>query len=200
MRYGLCMALPVIEDVWRITLNWESNTMPSTHNVFHLHAPSGTGADVADFLQTNLDATMFRPICDVYVLNSFSLIKLDGLTPSFDVTMTTPIDGLGDGQPVPAVAGIISFKSTQRGPQGRGRQYIGPVGESDMQNGIALYDTDALETAWTTFTEAAQSNDPPMDFGVASYTHEAFYGVAQFHAPLKLATQRRRQDAIPSGF
>jgi hypothetical protein len=190
------MPLPVITDVFRVTLNWSSTDLPTTHNVLHFYCPGGDVTQLDTALQANRTQAMFPMICSNYGMLNYDVIKLDGTSPTFVIPFTDPIFGPNAGACVPAVAGVISFKTLLRGPSGRGRSYLGPVAETVMQDGTGQWDVPTMKTAWETFAGTLNGLTPPIIHVVASYLNADQRQVVVYEPKLKLGTQRRRQEAV----
>jgi hypothetical protein len=186
------MALPVIADTFRVTINGQPFDGVTPHNVFHIEAPSGNEDDVAAAINDIMPLPMWLPVPGPNQATDMDIIKLDGVhaSASYDLTGW---NAEGGSDPVPATAAVVSLKTAQRGPQGRGRQYVGPVGEANQDGGELDPDNRAdLQTAWLDFTGGLESHD--MGLVVASYVHAAAYPVVGIHVDNLLGTQRRRQD------
>src|SRR3954451_12387594 len=75
-----------------------------------------------------------------------------------------PIEGDGTGDMVPNCAQVVSFHTTQRGPRGRGRAYIGPVTEGNITNG-SFTDTftGGVVSQWETFIGELAALSPSIE-------------------------------------
>lgn len=189
--------LPIITDVFRVTLNWSNLVGVAPRNVFNVLAPTYDELTLGGALVSHFTDAMFSCLNDSYILNDIDVIALDGAS----ATQTTP-DGNTNGQTsssqlLPATAAILSIRTAQRGPQGRGRMYIGPCCEANVASGV-LDSTvrSTMEAAWTTFINAIETLVSPITFGVASYKHAAFYDHVTHQVESVVGTQRRRQDQL----
>lgn len=190
------MPLPVIADTFRCTLNWASTGGVLPHNVFHVQALTGNEADLFAVLEANFTTNMFAFMHDGINIESVDIIKLDGSSAQQSFNMTEFIDGQGTGDVLPAYAAVLSLHTTQRGPRGRGRMFIGPTTEALVDNGTIGGGgfVDATITAWDTFKDDLAGAG--VDLGVASYAHSDFHGVTTFSMSGVAGIQRRRQEQL----
>jgi hypothetical protein len=140
---------------------------------------------------------MFDPMPSGFDPTTVDLLPLDGVTP----TRTVPLPDLdycqADDPFEPAACYLMSFTSGQRGPRGRGRSYIGPVGEGNTDNGVTTGTANAaLVDAWNTFLQALFDTDDAWVLTVASYTHSDHHPAEVITFENTIATQRRRQDQL----
>ncbi len=189
---------PVIADVYKVTLAWDRDQGVEARNVFHVQSPGNTESGVATDIDTSLTGAMFSAQVDTQALHRIFVEKLDGTTASIThalaVTRTGQIVG---GQPVPSTCSLISIKTARRGPRGRGRIYLGPVGETVQNAGVLAPATvTALTGAWFTFWTALESLATPQFMGIASYKHLDFNRLINISCDGVLATQRRRQQQL----
>jgi len=186
------MPLPVISDVFRVTLNWGPAHGLSPRNVLHFEAASGDEVALATTLTDNFTDSMWQPVMQDWAFSSLDIIKLDGVS----ATVTVPIDPQGSltsGDWIPNEAVIVSLHTGVRGPKGRGRVYLGPIAES-VQNGGLYTSVSSLTTAWSDFANAMSTDGKP--WVVASYAHAEAHQVTSLHVPGLVGSQRRRLDAL----
>lgn len=193
----------VIPDCFRVTLNWNRFVGVAPKNVFHVTSASSdagdVGAAVLSVLQTGSQLPeMWGPMSSSQHLDNIEVLALDGST----ATVITPITGAAvtggsSGDVMPAVAALVSFRTFQRGPQGRGRMYVGPITEPNNSGGI-LDPTvvTSMQTAWNLFPGLLAAAVPDMVFVVATYAHADVNEIESIVVEADLATQRRRQDQV----
>lgn len=189
------MTLPVIENVFRCTWNWEPTGGIHPNNVLHFLSDTGDEADLADKLDDNITTNMISMMHDGIHIARYEIIKLDGTSATQIFASESSADGAGSGDVVPAAALVLSMHTTVRGPRGRGRLYMGPMCEGNMVDGmIGSGIAVATVTAWTTFAGAMQTDG--WTHGVASYEHSDFNPVLSYSVRPQLGTMRRRQDQL----
>jgi hypothetical protein len=184
--------LPVIADTFRITLNYSSFEGVTPRNVFHVGNPLLDVTALAGVLNDNWVTNMAAPLRADYNPVTFDILPLDGTTPTSNHTFLGPDDFCnGGGDPVPEAAFVLSLKTAQRGPRGRGRLFIGPASEEDIENGKAVNTArDSCQEAWSTF--AANILGDGAGLVVASYVHADKHVVTGVTVDSDLGTQRRR--------
>src|SRR5215831_12666617 len=135
------MALPVIPGVFRITLPWQDLTTSvgvKPVNVINVQSTTGTVSQVGSTVATALQAhgsAMFDTLYSLLTLTNIEVLPLDGISAKLDVPITSPFGGGGGGGVLPQVATVVSLHTTFRGSRGRGRVYVGPMGEGQVGNG-----------------------------------------------------------------
>lgn len=193
--------LPIIENVYRITIEWQGNNGFPSVNTFHARGTEGD-TDPGSFLDSvtsTLSAhhDMFNFLISGTLMARVSLTPLDGHTAPVEGVVTGGF-GIGTSNAIPAVAQLVHIGTGQRGARGRGRMYIGPITE-DATSGGFLDATRAgtVQTAWNDFADDLRDEvDHSLVLGVASYVHADFNDYASITVPHLCATQRRRQDAL----
>lgn len=166
-------------------------------NVLHVHAPGATESDIFTGFDTEISAqtsttNVFRENSSLASVVSFEVLKLDGVS-STQVFVPTTWGGGSSGEVIPNQAAIVSLRTTLRGPQGRGRLFMGPVTEGNITNGrISSVRATQLKDNWFDFFAALVLQTPSIEPCVASYAHESFEVVNQVQVPLLMGTQRRR--------
>jgi hypothetical protein len=190
--------LPVIGNCFRIGLPWTTYAGVSPYNVFHILANTSDLVQIGDDLGEAMNAVgpLFAPLVDQYSISTVDITPLDGHTPTQQVPLGgDPITGGTGGDPIPQMAGIVSIRTNQRGPQGRGRLFVGPVAEG-AQNGGVLADYSSASTAWDDLQDELASSPSNISLGVCSYTHAAFYGATTIYMERLAGTQRRRMSSL----
>jgi len=196
------MPLPVISDVYRVALPWtDGGGIGITPvNVLHFLAPTRTASDVGDKVQLRLQtdgSNMFDTLYSGYTLDVLQVLKLDGTSATVDVVQGGTVAGSGSGGVVPAAATVVSLHTTQRGSQGRGRTYVGPMGETQFTDGkVATSSVSTMTSAWNSFVSALALLSPAIQLVVASYKHSSAHVVTNLRVDIMAGTQRRRQDAL----
>lgn len=194
--------LPTIGNCVRVTMNWSASGGVTPRNVFHLITASEDGAAIGAALDAAFDASpdAWQILGSGYFLQSYSILVLDGTSATQEIPHTgDPIQGGGDGQVIPQAAGVLSLRSLTRGPQGRGRLYIGPTTENVLADGIIglSYRNSAL-SSWAQVMEDLADSPVNASLGVASYTHAEVHGVSSISMRAPAGTQRRRQNQLVS--
>jgi len=192
--------IPTIPNVYRIQVEWDSTVAVTPVNVFHVRALSGTASAIGTAVATALSAhtpQMWDPLYTGIIAHSILVTPLDGTTAGFDVPLGTPIDGGGSGGLLPQVCAVVSLKSTQRGSRGRGRMYVGPVGETQVTDGnLAGTSQSNMLTAWGAFVNSLNSGTPSIQLVIASYKHADAHDVTNIRVDTVCGTQRRRQNQL----
>jgi hypothetical protein len=190
--------LPVIPNVVRVGIPWQSNFGVKPYNVFHVATSSSDLAqlalDIGDAMET-AGGSLFGPVDDSYQFDELDLTPLDGTTPGQTFPITAVQSGGTGGDGIPGLCCVVSFRTAQRGPRGRGRVYLGPVSEGAQNNGI-LVDTGAVAAAWETFDDEMASSGSAASLVVASYVHSEANGVTSIVVNSAGGTQRRRQSRL----
>jgi hypothetical protein len=191
------MALPVIENCFRVTWNFSGFSGVTPRIVNHYLAPGFTDAQVGQRIDDSMENGLFEPMPAGFAPTSIDVLALDGTSPTRNHALeneTTPCEG--SGQTIPAAAFLMALQTNQRGPRGRGRMFVGPIGEATQAEGIAETTPLAnLEGAWAGFL-ANLGAPEPMYLAVASYTHAVAEPVTGIRFERVLATQRRRQNQL----
>jgi hypothetical protein len=199
------MALPVIANVLRCALEWtDSGATVGVRpvNVFHVHYVTGTASDaagdVADALATS-GSDMFDVLYTGLEVNSISVLPLDGTTATFDQPIGATIAGGGAGGIVPQVCTVVSLHTAQRGSRGRGRVYVGPMGETQIADGhVSSGSANTMLVAWGQFHDDLLASPSGAELAIASYVHADAHPVTSLRIDSVLGTQRRRQNQLRS--
>lgn len=190
--------LPVIANTFRIGLAWSAFQGVTPYNVFHIRTLSEDLGEIRDAVQdAYIEATsdMFGPMATGQLCSFLDITPLDGVTATQTLPLATPFVGANTGQTIPAVCCTVSLKTPQRGAQGRGRLYLGPVTEAAVENGHVL-GADDVNAAWDAFSAELQVASTSCVLSVASYTHAEAYDVTSIVVREACSTQRRRQRQI----
>lgn len=193
------MALPVIAHVRRVAINWLPQNGVTPRNVFHVRSDIEDEAAIAGFLDDAFQAGtgsdhMFHAMFGAYVARSITVTPLNGTSPGTDYSVAD-INADGSGDQAPALAAVVSFKTAQKGPRGRGRMFVGPIGEGAQGGGgLETAEITTMLAGWQDFIDSLTGNS--IDFGVASYTHHDFNVVTSHRIDFLLGTMRRRQDQL----
>lgn len=147
--------LPVIEDVYQVRWDWLNSSGPDPVNVMNYRwTGSGTEsiADLTAAMNSNLDNDMFLDMANTVSLAAATITPLDGVTAGQVVTITPTRLGSESTNLVPEAAVIVAMQTPLRGPAGRGRIFLGPLGEGQVSNGVILATNLALmQTAWNDY-------------------------------------------------
>lgn len=190
--------LPVIADVFRVAIVHGTADNKRSVNVINVRTTSGrTPSQVAHDL--DLSVTTLHPFIALHSAYNIDHVKLqvtklDGVSPTIEATPTDPAWGGGTGgDAVPEAALGMTIRTAKRGRSFRGRLFIGPVSESEINDGLFTgtqpADTSAAWSAWATAFNATGSAG---EFGVASYKLAQFNPVTEFETHLGVRTQRPR--------
>jgi hypothetical protein len=186
------MPIPVIADVFRCTLDWTGTSPMTPVNVFHIECPGGNESDVAAGIEASWVGSMFDQVSSAFAFSFVSIMPLDGVSPATPFPVTSHTGGAG-GQPIPNQAQVLSIKTSQKGPRGRGRLYLGPITEDNVTGGYMVAATNnTIAAAWQTFANNLIANSPTMSLGVASYVHADFHQASIIGSGPKAGSQRRR--------
>jgi len=189
--------LPVIDDVYRITLNWSGDAGVTPRNVIHVLAPSSNEPDVGGAVVAALQPHQFEGMSQNQVLDTVTVLALDGASAGVDVDGGGYNSEGGAGDPIPALAAVVSFRTHARGPRGRGRIFIGPLVESISTAGeIPGANATEIAQAWVDFQTALQAGDPSCQHVVASYVHAEANPITSYRCDAVAGTQIRRQHQL----
>lgn len=192
--------LPVIGNCVRVALNWNSVGGVKPVNVLHLITSLSNEADIADSLTSALHDAATSPfgfMHEAFALQSTTVTLLSGSTAGQVIPVAHSVLGASTGGMVPQVAAVLSLHTLTRGPRGRGRLYIGPVGEANIDAGLLTPSPAGIANilaAWDD-VETSLAGDA-ISLGVASYTHSEVNGVSSISMRPQAGTQRRRQDQL----
>ena len=169
-------------------------------NVFHVRSATGTASTIGPLLDTQLTAhgsSMFNALYTGNSLSGIEILPLDGVSTTFLQSVTGPVLGSGSGGILPGFSQVLSLHTNQRGSRGRGRMFIGPVGETQVNDGSMSAGTNATTlSAWGAFITAISGGSPATDLVVASYLHADAHDVQTIRVDTVCGMQRRRQNQI----
>jgi hypothetical protein len=139
----------------------------------------------------------FSVVMANFQIESWAITLLSSSSATQIVPCTETITGSGGGNMIPQVAGVLSMRTSERGSRGRGRLFLGPVGEADADAGLMSAGIPAgTVTAWNAVAEELADDPLNISFGVASYVHSEIAGVQTFSMRRAFGTQRRRQNQV----
>lgn len=189
------MAYPVINDCWRVALNWRASggTPANVNNILHFGMLTGDATDLGSGLDSELTSDMFDPMSSAYVLESYDITKLDGTSATVTWSATGLVTGNSSGGVVPEAACSVGFRTNTIGRSARGRAYVGPLVEGVIDGGqINPTQVNNTQDAWVAFGAAIQGLSPAIAHSVASYKLATAYVVSSYSTKAYVATQRRR--------
>jgi len=192
--------LPAIAGVFRVTIDWSVSNGVTPRNVFHVRSPTATVAQIATGLESAFVAGIgqFETVSSLFQFNSVSILPLDGTSATTIHTLaTTHTGGAGSGEFIPAMAGVLSLRTAQRGSRGRGRMYLGPSPEAIQTNG-QLDNTRVGDSVagWVAFENHLVAESPSIEMVVASYVHADAHSVTSISMRQIAGTIRHRQDQL----
>lgn len=193
--------LPTIANVYRVTLNWApTGSLRGAHNVIHIRAAASDEAEVAadldDAVQPLLAANNpFAVLDGDYECVDIDVMKLDGVSAQQTfVNAGGPWTGGGTGEELFGLAGVVSLHTTQRGPRGRGRVFVGPTSEGELFNGLFPAGTaGGVPANWQMLQDNLAGFPVTKALVVASYVHADAHDVTSFSMSRVVGHQRRRE-------
>jgi len=188
------MTLPVISGIVRMALTWTNGdgAPESVHNVLHFDGDTGDVTDLANSFNaalTDVDNNALIALSTQYQLTSITCIPLDGTSGGTTVSVDGPF-GQATGDYIAQGCQVLSLYTGRRGPRGRGRIYIGPVGETVQENGHVAVTAATFVAAWQSVFDTLSGLG--ADLVVASYAHADAHPVTSLAMHSPLFTQRRR--------
>jgi hypothetical protein len=186
----------IIPNVWQVTLKWDPFAGVKARNVLHFESASGTKAQLAAAMNTNLKSAMFGAQSLSMLVNRVGIMHLDGTDPEADFPVSQSGNHSGTDC-IPQLCQIISLRTTQRGPRGRGRIFLGPVVEGAQASGVIDPTVVPVsQTAWETFKTDMATAAGNWNLVVASRKHLSFATVETLISETQAATQRRRMQQL----
>jgi hypothetical protein len=186
--------LPVINDVYRVALEWVDAAGRTAVNVLHVHAPALTPSAIATAFSDNVTDNMLLSVVDDATVDRYAITPLDGVSAT-EVFTAANWTGGGSGDQIPQVAGLVSLRTPLRGREHRGRIYLPYGAEGGQSDGRWIGDTlTAPGPAWTTF--ATVMDGAGATLVVASYKLSTATAVSSLNWESHTATQRRRQERV----
>jgi hypothetical protein len=145
----------------------------------------------ADTILTVWKSTLLPLFSDAYTVNEVRLTSLQTAT-SPQVTAASPGNGGKSNGSSSQVTQLIKLITAVRSRSSRGRVYLPPPGDADVNSsGILLpAQVNDLTTAWTTLYNQMRAVD--INPAVISRTDLVANEVTTFKVDSKVATQRRR--------
>lgn len=190
------MPLPVIDGVFRTTLNWHCGRVPSNAaNVMHFKSSSLDQDSIMAALDSHVVGDMWGQTCTDASVISVDCTPLDGSGVSAVFFTGSPTKWSGNRTTgddiIPQQASVVKFGTAKRGRSYRGRVYLPWVAEGIQANGLLVGPWVPLaQTAWDTFLSSMAASDAHLV--VASYKLATADEVIQVHYEQDTATQRRR--------
>jgi hypothetical protein len=188
------MPLPVIADVFRVTAVWNQVGGVSPRNVFHVDSASSDVTEIGRVIGQNFQDGQWTSVRTGYSITSLEILPLDGVSGTETILPDSwgPHGGESTGDMVPEASLCVKFGTSLRGPAHRGRIYLGPLGESEIDSGLIVGDVDAVAAAWLAWRDAMALDSPEVAHVVASYVHASRTQVESYRGDHQMATQRRR--------
>lgn len=185
--------LPVIADVYRVSLNWLRGSERRAVNVLHFSAPGKTETDVFTAIDAHVTGTMWESVSSATIIDRVDILKLDGTstTHGHATDLTGKWQGSGSSAIIPQGAHVVSLRSDLRGRSNRGRVYLPFVSESVQDDGklTSAVIADVL-AGWGAFANAMATDGVAL--GIASYKHSNWHQATNIIVGSSLKTQRRR--------
>lgn len=189
--------LPIIPNIFRVTINWADLGGATGKNVMHFSGPSKDSQDVADALTANTQTNQFQGMSTTAAALTATILPLDGVTPGADYSLGTSWQGQTASDYMTAPAVIIKHVTAVRGRSGRGRIYLPFVAETQQNAGrITPGSVTNMTGAWVAFANAMEADG--IALGVASYTESIWRQSINIACESALGTQRRRQQRVRS--
>jgi len=194
LQYAPGVTLPVIAGIVRVALTWTngSGSPETVHNVLHFDGDTGDVTDLCTSFNSELDAVQddaLAALSSSYLLTSLTAIPLDGTSGGTTVSVGG-VGGHATGDYIAQGCQVLSMYTGRRGPRGRGRMYLGPVGEVVQENGHVAVTALVFTTAWQQVFDNLSGLG--ADLVVASYAHADAHPVTSLAMHSPLFTQRRR--------
>ena len=205
------VALPVIDDVYRVLFHWAATGGQTAANVMHFKAPTLSASAVASQIDASVTQNMWSNVLSTATVGYIQVTKLDGSSATYQLaTSGTKWQGAAGGTDfVPNVSTVVSLRTGQRGQRHRGRVFLPFQSETNIANGVRTDSLSGGQTDWNTFLNAMATGLAPLH--VASYGHSEYVKnhtivtnswtpdstvVLTATVEQTLATQRRRQSRL----
>jgi len=188
--------LPTIGNCIRVGIPWIGPGGGTAYNVLHLITNTTDLEQLASDIEDAFVSVATAPFADVssdYSFQAVDLTPLDGSTATQRISLATSHTGGTGGNYILNTCALLSMKTNQRGPRGRGRLYLGPISEGAFTNG-AITSPGTMSNGWRDWEDEMTSSASVASLGVASYVHAEVNGVTSMTVKTKAATQRRRQS------
>lgn len=189
------MPLPIISNVYRVTLNWTHTSGQIAANVLHIQASASTAQGIASAVDSAALQNMWAQVSQNAVMTKLQVVKLDGSSGQYELATSgakwTGAGGAGDY--IPAFSELVSLKTGLRGPANRGRLFLPFITEAAQSNGT-ITGVSTTQTAWNSFFSSLTAGGNLLV--VASYKHGVATVVTSLVVESLGATQRRRQTRL----
>jgi hypothetical protein len=186
--------LPVIDDVFRVSVHHFDGVGHDSYNVMHFLKTGGVSADIETALEANMTAGCWAPLSNTFGGCEVAITPLDGssVTHTFTPSPHPAWEGGASGDTVPEAAFGLTLQTDTRGRSYRGRLFIGPVTEPQIAAGaFSVGGAVAAWTAsWSTFLNDMVTDSVPMV--VASYKLATAAQVTSVRGHTGVRTQRGR--------
>ena len=209
--------LPIISGLMRVSFDWRETPGGATAaNVMHFHTASTDTLALYNQIASSVSAAMWTGVSSTASIYQLVITPLDGL--SATATYSNPTSAVWNGNTsgdwIPQVAGVVSFRTANRGRQYRGRLYLPFIGEGAAQNGVFFGSVAPGQLAWDNFRTAMKTALMPLhiaSYGRSLHKHRNPDGsitltpvtwtphsteVIAETFEISLATQRRRQTRL----
>lgn len=199
----MTIPLPVIPNVYRVTLRWVSANSQLAANVMHFEMAASTSLGVKNALDANVTAGMWTPVLNTCHVASLDIIPLDGTgaTVNFPVTGAKWAGSVSTQDFNPAISVIVKHVTGLRGRDNRGRTYLPFCGDAAVDYG-SLNGTNpaTTSTAWNAFLNAmitatcfpvVAAYDRRHNGAAAHVSH-----IVSYTCETVVGTQRRRQQRL----
>jgi hypothetical protein len=190
-------ALPIIADTYRCALNWTDGTGLNFINVIHVLKAGSSASAIAAFIDANVTGSMWGYVSGDFIMERLDVLPLDGVSARYELaTSGAKWTGQGTGDAIPNLCALLNLHSGFRGPQHRGRLFLGPVCEGQQVKGAlpAGVFFNNVQAAWNAFLATATGGGfQPV---IASYVHAGQVPITSWTLSNICATQRRRQNQL----
>jgi hypothetical protein len=189
------MPLPVIDECFRVTLNWEdSNVGSPAANVIHFQGGALSPEELMALLNDHVNTDMWNYCRDTSSISVVDITPLDGVSATQSFPTGSPAEWAGSGSTgdrIVQACALVKLTTALRGRSYRGRIYLPWVVETATTNGdLNSANVDAVTDGWQTFKAAMDTAAAPLV--VASYVHATAQIVETIGCETRLATQRKR--------
>jgi hypothetical protein len=192
--------LPTIGNCVRVAIEYNASAGVKPVNVLHLITNSEDEVAIGAALDDAFDDATDNPFTIVmanFSPETYLITLLDGSSAGQRINANTTRAGAGGGNLIPSVAGVLSLHTPQRGPRGRGRLYLGPVGEASQDAGIlSTGERSSTLLGWQEVNDLLAASPVAASLGVASYVHAEVNGVTSMSIRPQYGSQRRRQNQL----
>lgn len=184
--------LPVITDMFRVTLDWGTWNGIKPRNVIYIQCASGLATDIPGALNAAWHSAMWGPLPSGMQMSQVEILALDGSSSSTTAAVTTQSGQSGGSAGAPGQAVIVSFQTGLRGPANRGRVFLGPASDTIVTDGLYTGSLSSLNSAWAAFQTALQAHTPVCAHHVVSIKNGTHHVVTNYRAQQVAGGQLRR--------